>query len=81
MDTSSIHSTPVFKPYSTAPSGCSSAPDRPTVHEYMALVHWLSHFWFNGYFSPCEWPNDPTPAQGDHQFIRRYYFQENFSNG
>jgi hypothetical protein len=43
METSVVHPTPVFKPYSTAPSGCYSAPDRPTVRGYIASVHWLGH--------------------------------------
>jgi hypothetical protein len=31
-------------------------------------IDWVT--WFNGY----EWPDGPTLSQGDHRFIRRYYF-------
>jgi hypothetical protein len=40
---SAVHPTPVFELHSTAPSGCSSAPDGPTGRRCNASVHWLGH--------------------------------------
>jgi hypothetical protein len=51
-----VHSTPAFKLHSTAPSGWSSALDQHRC------IDWVT--WFSGYFSACEWLDDPTLAQG-----------------
>jgi hypothetical protein len=40
---SAVHPTPLFGLHSTAPSGCSSAPDGPTGRRCNASVHWLGH--------------------------------------
>jgi hypothetical protein len=40
---SAVHPTPLFELHSTTPSGCYSAPDRPTVRRNIALVHLLGH--------------------------------------
>jgi hypothetical protein len=69
-----VHPTPTFKLHSTAPSGCSSAPDSPTGRQCIASVHGLSHLvqrlfqrlWVTGWSDAC--------AGGNHRFIRRYYF-------
>jgi hypothetical protein len=69
-----VHLTPAFKLHSTAPSGCSSAPDGPTGCRCIASVHWLSHLvqrlfqrlWVTRWSDAC--------AGGNHRFIQRYYF-------
>jgi hypothetical protein len=38
-----VHPTPLLELHSTAPSGCSSAPDDPTGRQCIASVHWLGH--------------------------------------
>jgi hypothetical protein len=72
-----VHPTPAFKLHSTAPSGCSSAPDDPTGHR---CIDWVT--WFNDYFSACEWSDDPTLAHGGTiGSSDGTTFQGNFSNG
>jgi hypothetical protein len=74
---STVHQTPLFGLHSTAPSGCSSAPDSPMV---CRCIYWVTGF--NGYISAYEWPDDLTPAQWDTiSSSDGTTFQENFSNG
>jgi hypothetical protein len=69
-----VHPTPAFKLHSTATSGCCSAPDDPTGRRY---IDWVT--WFNGYFSTCEWPDDPTLAQGEPSVNQTVlFFRETF---
>jgi hypothetical protein len=71
-----VHLTPTFKLHSTAQTGCSSAPDGLTGRR---CIDWVT--WFNGYFSTCEWPDDPMPAQGGTiGSSDGTTFQGNFSN-
>jgi hypothetical protein len=56
-----VHPTPLFGLHSTAPSGCSLAPDGPTGRRCIASVHWLGHMvqrlywllWVTGWSDAC----------------------------
>jgi hypothetical protein len=58
---SAVNPTPLLELHSTAPSGCSSAPDDPTRRRCIALVHWLVHvvqrlywiLWVTGWSDAC----------------------------
>jgi hypothetical protein len=76
-----VHPTPAFELHSTAPSGCSSAPDGPTGRRCNASVHWLGHMvqrlywllWVTGWSDAC--------AGGTIGSSDGTTFQGNFSNG
>jgi hypothetical protein len=71
---SSVHPTALFETCSTAPSGCSSAPDDPAGRRCIASVHCLSFLVQQLYWGlwVTRWSN--ACAGGYHRFIRRYYF-------
>jgi hypothetical protein len=81
IHTSTVHPTALFELHSTAPSGCSSASDRPTVCRCIASVHWLGHLvqrlyqrlwvtgWSDAFAGDTISSSDGTTFQG------------NFSNG
>jgi hypothetical protein len=57
---SAVHLTLVFELHSTAPGGCSSAPDGLMGRR---CIDWVT--WCNGYISVNEWPDDSTLSQGE----------------
>jgi hypothetical protein len=78
---SAVHLTLVFELHSTAPGGCSSAPDGLMGRRCNASVYWLGHLVQRLY--QCQWVTGwfDAFARGTIGSSNSTTFQGNFSNG
>jgi hypothetical protein len=76
-----VHLTPLFKSYNDTPSGWPSAPDKPTMRQIIASVHWLGQLSSTAILKIVSDRMIWRLRREDNRFIRRYNFSGDFSNG